>query len=62
LWLTPDNTKLDAAYADVQFTLVGIESLRTLKVAAFACGLSDEQIEGVFFNNGAELFSDRGIS
>lgn len=62
LWLTPDNTKLDAAYANVQFTLVGIESLRTLKVAALACGLSDEQVEDVFFNNGAELFADRGIS
>lgn len=62
LWLTPDNTKLDAAYANVQFTLVGIESLRTLKVAALACGLSDEQVEDVFFNNGTELFADRGIS
>ncbi|MFM9962712.1 MAG: amidohydrolase family protein [Planctomycetaceae bacterium] len=57
LWLTPENTKLDAAYADVQFTLVGIESLRTLKVAAFACGLSDEQIEDLFFGNGANLFA-----
>ncbi len=62
LWLTPDNTKLDAAYANVQFTLVGLESLRTLKVAAFGCGLSDEQVEDVFLNNGAELFADRGIS
>lgn len=62
LWLTPDNTKLDAAYANVQFTLVGIESLRTLKVAALACGLSDKQVEDVFFNNGAALFADRGIS
>ena len=56
LWLTPDNTKLDAAYADVQFTLVGIESLRTLKVAALGCGLSDKQVENVFSGNGAELF------
>ncbi len=57
LWLTPENTKLDAAYANVQFTLVGIESLRTLKVAAIACGLSDEQVEDVFFGNGAKLFA-----
>jgi glutamate-1-semialdehyde 2,1-aminomutase len=62
LWLTPENTKLDAAYANVQFTLVGIESLRTLRVAALACGLSDKQVEDVFFNNGAELFAGRGIS
>ena len=57
LWLSPENTKLDAAYANVQFTLVGIESLRTLKVAAFACGLSDEQVEDMFFGNGAKLFA-----
>jgi hypothetical protein len=43
-------------------TITGIESLRTLKVAALACGLSDTQVEDVFFNNGAELFADRGIS
>ncbi len=59
LWLTPENTKLDAAYANVQFTLVGIESLRTLKVAALACGLSDEQVEDIFFGNGAALFDSR---
>lgn len=57
LWLTPENTKLDAAYANVQFTLVGIESLRTLKVAALSCGLSDEQVEDIFLGNGAELFA-----
>jgi glutamate-1-semialdehyde 2,1-aminomutase len=62
LWLSPENTQLDAAYADVQFTLVGIESLRTLKVAALACGLTDRQVEDLFFNNAAELFADRGIS
>lgn len=61
LWLSPENTKLDAAYADVQFSLVGIESLRTLKVAALACGLSDKQVEDVFFNNGAGLFADKGM-
>lgn len=59
LWLTPENTKLDAAYANVQFTLAGIESLRTLKVAALACGLSDEQVEDIFFGNGAALFDSR---
>lgn len=56
LWLTPENTKLDAAYADVQFTLVGIESLRTLKVAVQSTGLSDEQVERVFQDNAAELW------
>lgn len=56
LWLSAENTKLDAAYADVQFTLVGLESLRTLKVAALSLGLSDEQIEDLFLHNAAELW------
>lgn len=57
LWLSPENTKLDAAYANVQFTLVGIESLRTLKVAALGCGLSAEQVEDVFYGNAMQLFA-----
>jgi predicted TIM-barrel fold metal-dependent hydrolase len=56
LWLSPENTKLDAAYANVQFTLVGLESLRTLKVAALALGLSDEHVEDIFLHNAARLF------
>ena len=56
LWLSPENTKLDAAYANVQFALVGLESLRTLKVAALGLGLSDTQVEDVFFGTGAKMF------
>ena len=56
LWLSPENTKLDAAYANVQFALVGLESLRTLKVAALGLGLSDTQVEDIFFGNGVRLF------
>lgn len=57
LWLSPENTQLAAAYAEVQFTLVGLEALRTLKVAAFATGLSAEAIEDVFFHNAARLWN-----
>lgn len=56
LWLSRENTQLDAAYADVQFSLVGLESLRTLKVAALALSLSDEQVEDIFLHNAARLF------
>ena len=56
LWLSADNTKLDAAYADVQFELVGLESLRTLKVAAVSLGLTDAQIEDVFLHNATSLW------
>jgi glutamate-1-semialdehyde 2,1-aminomutase len=56
LWLNPENTKLDAAYAKLQFSLVGLESLRTLKVAALATGLTDPQVEDIFFGNAARMF------
>lgn len=55
-WLSPENTRLEASYADVQFTLVGLEALRTLKVATLATGLSDEAVEDVFFANAARLW------
>lgn len=57
LWLSPENTKLDATYADVQFALVGHEALRILKVAAQSLHLTDSQVEDVFLNNAAELWS-----
>lgn len=56
LWLTPENTRLDAAYADVQFGLVGHEALRTLKVAALGLGLTDTQVEDLFSHNAEELW------
>lgn len=56
LWLTPENTKLDAAYADVQFALVGHESLRTLKVAALGLSLSDSQVADIFLHNACRLW------
>jgi glutamate-1-semialdehyde 2,1-aminomutase len=57
LWLSPENTRLEANYADVQFTLVGLEALRALKVAAFATSLSDEAVEAIFFQNAARLWN-----
>ena len=42
--------------ANVRPTLVGIESLRALKVAAIATRLTDSQIEDVFYNNAAALY------
>ncbi|HUE69668.1 MAG TPA: amidohydrolase family protein [Pirellulaceae bacterium] len=56
LWLTQENTKLDASYADVQFALVGHEALRTLKVAALGLGLSDSQVEDIFLHSAEALW------
>jgi glutamate-1-semialdehyde 2,1-aminomutase len=55
-WLSPENTKLEAAYADVQFSLVGHEALRTLKVAALGLRLSDSQVEDIFLHNAVQLW------
>jgi hypothetical protein len=46
---------LDAAYAKLELSLVGLESLRTLKVAARSLRLTDSQVEDIFCNNAAEL-------
>ena len=57
LWLTAENTDFRAGYGDVEPTLVGIESLRALKLACLNLGLSDSQVEAIFFGNAAELFA-----
>tara|TARA_B100000809_G_scaffold152917_1_gene150310 strand:+ start:412 stop:1425 length:1014 start_codon:yes stop_codon:yes gene_type:complete len=39
-----------------QFTLVGLESMRALKFACQACGVTDSQVEDIFRNNAARLY------
>ena len=39
--------------------MVGLESLRTLKLACVNLGLSDSDVERIFFGNAAELFGLR---
>ncbi|MGH9345602.1 MAG: amidohydrolase family protein [Terriglobia bacterium] len=55
-WLSPDNSNLRTSYDEIRPTLVGLESLRALKLASLNLGLSDSQIEGIFFNNARQLF------
>lgn len=56
LWLSPENTNFHATYAEIRPVLVGIESLRALRLACLNLGLSDSQIEAIFYGNAAELF------
>lgn len=56
LWLSADNTKLEASHAEVRLTLVAIESLRALKIACRSLRLTDAEIEAVFYGNAAELY------
>ena len=57
LWITEDNTSFAAGYAEVRPTLVGLESLRTLKLACRNLRLSDSDVEAIFFENAATLYS-----
>jgi glutamate-1-semialdehyde 2,1-aminomutase len=59
LWLTAENTKLEATYAAIELTLVAIESLRALKIACRSSRLTDREIEAVFYENAAELYGLR---
>ena len=56
LWISSNNTDLDVPYGKLQLTLTGLESLRTLKIAAMSTQLTDSQVEDVFYRNAARLF------
>lgn len=56
-WLSLENANLRASYGDIRPTLVGLESLRALKLAALNLGLSDSQLESIFFGTAAKLFN-----
>jgi Tat protein secretion system quality control protein TatD with DNase activity len=55
-WLTESNTDFSAAYGDFSPALIGLESLRTLKLACWNLGLTDAQVEKIFWGNAAELY------
>jgi hypothetical protein len=54
--LTEDNVDFDQPIGPVVPTLVGLEALRTLKLACLNTNQSDAQVERIFFGNAAELF------
>jgi predicted TIM-barrel fold metal-dependent hydrolase len=56
LWLSESNTDFSTAYADLRPTLVGLESLRVLKLACWNLRLSDAEVEKVFWGNAAALY------
>lgn len=56
LWISADNADLAAAYGELELSLVGLESLRVLRVAAMSLGLNDSQVEDIFLNNAVRLY------
>ena len=59
LWVSADNTRLEASYGDVRPSLVALESLRALKLACWNLRLADSEVEKIFYSNAAELYSLR---
>jgi predicted TIM-barrel fold metal-dependent hydrolase len=57
VWLYEDSVRWSSAMqTDLQPILIGLESLRCLKLAARHTHLTDRQIENVFYGNAAELY------
>jgi predicted TIM-barrel fold metal-dependent hydrolase len=56
-WLSESSMNLSAGYGNLTPTLVGLESLRTLKLACWNLGLSDSEVEKIFWTNSAALYS-----
>ena len=57
VWITDDNPAMQQPMGITVPTLVGIESLRVLKLACVNCRLSDTDVQQIFFQNAADLFN-----
>jgi predicted TIM-barrel fold metal-dependent hydrolase len=56
-WFYDHDMGLEEKHATLQPVLVGLESLRSLRLAARRLKLKDAQVEDIFYNNAARLFS-----
>lgn len=56
-WISSANTDLAVPYGQIRLAFVGHESLRCLKIAVMATGLSDTQTEDVFFRNASKIWA-----
>jgi hypothetical protein len=57
LWLYEETPVWNENHRQITPALVGLEHLRSLKWAFWSARLSDSQIEDIFWNNAASLFS-----
>lgn len=56
-WFYADEMNLAEHHTMLEPVLIGLESLRSLRLAARRMKLSDRQIEDIFYSNAAQLFS-----
>ncbi|MDW8212541.1 MAG: hypothetical protein RMJ55_03215 [Roseiflexaceae bacterium] len=55
-WFSAEDMRLEERHATLRPVMVGIESLRSLKLAAWRLKLTDRQIEDTFCTNAARLY------
>ncbi|MEN9938253.1 MAG: hypothetical protein RLZZ387_4832 [Chloroflexota bacterium] len=55
-WFYAEDMRLEERHSTLRPVLVGLESLRSLRLAARRLRLSDRQIEDIFYTNAARLF------
>ncbi len=55
-WFYADDMRLEERHATLRPVLIGLESLRSLKLAVWRLKLSDREIEDLFYTNAARLF------
>lgn len=55
-WFYADELNLTEKHTLLQPVLIGLESLRSLRLACHRLKLRDQQVEDIFYNNAASLF------
>ena len=55
-WIYADEMDLAEKHISLEPVLIGLESLRSLRLACRRLKLTDGQIEDIFYHNAAKLF------
>lgn len=56
-WFYADDMNTDEKHIQLEPVLIGLESIRSLRLACRRMKLSDSQIEDIFYNNAKQLFA-----
>jgi glutamate-1-semialdehyde 2,1-aminomutase len=56
-WFYAEDMNLEERHIRLRPALIGLESLRSLRLAARRLKLTDSQVEDIFYNNAAQLFA-----
>ncbi len=56
-WFYADDMNRDEKHIELQPVLIGLESIRSLRLACHRLKLTDSKIEDIFYNNAKQLFA-----